>query len=247
MHFKHYALGALVAAGLVSTHTAIAEPMAQTRESAENMAAPLAVDWSGFYLGATAGYVAGTSTYCSMNFVDSCDGNASNIPLPEPQPEGGVFGLTGGYAWQSGHLVYGFEADISQAYADGSAEDTAYFGCGSNDCQTDILAMATLRGRVGYAHDKWLPYATAGVGAMQVEVGLPNIDPASRSKDIIVSPVIGLGVEYMATENISLKFEVLHIFTNDDLVEVGNGLCSSACGATDIEANLLRFGVNYHF
>ncbi|MBW6416796.1 outer membrane protein [Celeribacter sp. PS-C1] len=237
----------LIAAGLLSAQTAFAGSLAPAIEdSAVEVVTPSAVDWSGFYAGATAGYLSGSSLFCQEGASETCEGNPQDFDLPEPEPEGNVFGLTGGYNWQNGPLVYGVEADISKANADGSAPDSSGYGCGGN-CQTDILAIATLRGRVGYALDKWLPYATAGVGAMQVEVGFPDYDPATLNKDIIVTPVIGLGVEYMASEKISLKLEALHFFEKEELVPADNDPCGAPCGPTDIEASVLRFGVNYHF
>ncbi|SFR37325.1 outer membrane immunogenic protein [Yoonia tamlensis] len=223
----------------------LAEPIVETAVVAPQAAA--VTDWSGAYAGGTLGGVSGSSLFCEDGYDDTCEGNPSDRDLPMPAPEGTIFGLTAGYNWQRGNLVYGVEADISKASAEGGAESTIDYGCGIGECRTDILAAATLRGRVGYATGQWLPYATAGVGALEVEVGFPEFDPATMNTARVTTPVAGLGVEYMMNSGLSLKAEALYFFESEELVEAANDPCGDPCGATAIDATIVRFGVNYHF
>ncbi|MCG3267514.1 outer membrane protein [Yoonia sp. I 8.24] len=222
----------------------LAEPIAETAIVAPQAAA--VTDWSGAYAGGTLGGVSGSSLFCQEGYEETCEDNPNDFDQPTPAPEGAIFGLTAGYNWQRGNIVYGVEADISKASAEGDTGDTDDFGCGE-ECQTDILAAATLRGRLGYATGQWLPYVTAGVGALEVEVGFPIYDPATLNTARVTTPVAGLGVEYMMNSGLSLKAEALYFFESDELVEAATDPCGDPCGATKIDATVVRFGVNYHF
>lgn len=238
----------LAISGVLLAQPALAGSLAPAITEAPIVAAQAtsAPDWSGAYAGGTVGFLSGSSIYCRDEFQESCDANPNNLILPEPAPEGNLLGLTAGYNWRRGNIVYGVEADISKSSAEGSSEGALNFNC-VGDCQTDILAAATLRGRVGFATGQWLPYATAGIGAMDVEVGFPDYDADSVTSEIIVVPVAGLGVEYMMNSGLSLKAEALYFFEHDDLVATPEGTCADPCGAAHIDATVVRFGVNYHF
>jgi outer membrane immunogenic protein len=110
-------------------------------------AAPLAItDWSGWYLGAHAGYGWGSVNYetPTTGFRLSNDFN------------GGIAGIHGGYNWQPSSWVYGIEADFDWTGLKGS---DAIGGIVDED---RLLAQGSVRGRVGYAWDRLLFYGTAG-------------------------------------------------------------------------------------
>lgn len=204
------------------------------------------LDWSGAYAGLSFGKLYGDSTYCQEGFSDICNGNPSNFDLPLPEPKGGFAAISGGYSWQRNSIVYGVEGDLAIANADGAAPSTADYGCGGN-CVTNITNFATIRGRVGYVHNNWMPYVTAGLGALDVEVGFPDFDPTTVASDWIFTPVVGLGVEYMASSNISFKLEALHFFEKNQTIAAANNPCGAPCGPTDVSATIIRYGMNFHF
>ncbi len=99
-------------------------------------------NWTGFYVGINGGYGFGTSNWSGA--------------AVSPKPKGGVAGGTIGYNYQVGSWVWGLEGDFDWADVNGSAV------CGGFTCQTKNSWLATFRGRIGYAFDRWMPYFTGG-------------------------------------------------------------------------------------
>ena len=97
-----------------------------------------------------------------------------------------------------------------------------------------------MRGRVGYAADRFLPYVTGGAA-------LGNINATTNGLTTSASNAgwtIGAGLEFAVTPNWSAKAEYLY-------VSLGKFNCGPNCGApTDnvsFSANLVRGGINYRF
>ena len=103
-------------------------------------------NWTGFYLGINGGYGWGKSDWGGF-------GDAA--------PNGGLFGVTAGYNWQApgSAWVVGLEGDVDWTNLRGSFTNAA---CPLG-CETRNNWLATLRGRVGYSFDRWLPYLTGGL------------------------------------------------------------------------------------
>ena len=77
-------------------------------------------------------------------------------------------GGTGGCQYQWGAWVFGIEADGGPIDKQGQANDQAPFNPQFVN-QTNERSLTTLRGRLGYAVDKWMFYATGGVAWARVE------------------------------------------------------------------------------
>ena len=54
-------------------------------------------------------------------------------------------------------MVYGVEADIAWSTVKGNVD----LRRGGGTCETKNEWLSTIRGRLGYAFDRWLPYVTA--------------------------------------------------------------------------------------
>jgi len=109
-------------------------------------------NWTGFYVGVVGGYASGKADW---------DITAGGVTTTSSMsPKGWLFGGTIGYNFQAGSLVYGIEADYSFANVKGSTPDC--FGAVGTTCEVSHSSLATVRGRIGYAFDRWLPYFTAG-------------------------------------------------------------------------------------
>ena len=67
-------------------------------------------------------------------------------------------GGTVGYNYQIRHFVVGAEADIDWASISGTTTTAA---CPAG-CKTGDSWLSTVRGRVGYAADRFLPFITGG-------------------------------------------------------------------------------------
>ena len=213
------------------------------------VAEPSIVDWSGAYAGVAIGKVNGASEFCQENFRDTCGANPTNVELPAPAPNGNAFGVQLGYNWQKGKAVFGVEFDYSKLNVEGVDSSTADYGCGFIDeCVTVLNSAMSLRGRIGFAAGKFLPFATAGLSRVEVEAGFYGLDPVYSSTHTISMPVVGLGAEYLIKDNISVKGEVLSFLDNGNQAFAPDGICGGQpCGANAISATLVRFGVNMHF
>src|SRR3954454_23459809 len=122
---------------------------------------PIRYNWTGFYVGINGGYAWGRSHWNSF-------GSSSD-------PSGGMVGGTAGYNWQGAGSpwVFGLEGDIDWT----NIKDST--ACGALNCQTKNNWFGTVRGRVGYAFDRFLPYFTGGLAVGDIEA---NRTGFARSK-----------------------------------------------------------------
>lgn len=148
----------ILVAALVGTG-ASAGGLSDTVMGAAPTTAQRAVDWSGFFAGASLGYGASDSEVHDY-FEYAAYGYSSN------EASGGLAGLQAGYNFQRGNLVYGGIASIAATSLDDSF-DTRF--CSPTTHSTKIDSMSTVRGRIGLASRDTLFYATAGVGHVQAK------------------------------------------------------------------------------
>ncbi len=116
---------------------------------------PPAYNWSGFYLGVNGGGGFGTSNW------DSAGG--FNMT-------GGLVGGTVGYNYQMGPAVFGVEGDIDWSDISGS---TTGGGCVAG-CTTNDTWLSTVRGRLGYAADRFMPFVTGGGAFGNINASTPG-------------------------------------------------------------------------
>ena len=183
-----------------------------------------AYTWSGFYLGINGGGGWGTSAWDSTGSFDI---------------SGGLVGGTVGYNYQIGGAVIGVEGDIDWADINGSATNLA---CPLG-CKTSETWLSTVRGRLGYAADRFMPFVTGGLAIGDIRASTPGFAGASTTN---AGWTIGAGLEAAVSQNWTAKVEYLY-------VDLGNFNCGLNCGgglATDnvsFHSNILRAGVNYRF
>jgi outer membrane immunogenic protein len=149
-----------------------------------------------------------------------------------------MFGGTLGYNWQAGAIVYGLEGDFDWSGVKGNV------ACGIGTCETANTWLATFRGRLGYAFDRWLPYITAGgaYGSVKATASLPVAGfTASESKDKL-GWTAGLGLEYAFLGNWTAKVEYLYA----DLGSVDLGT-APVVNTVSFKENIVRAGLNYKF
>lgn len=145
--------------------------------------------WTGFYVGATAGY----------------ENSRYKLPISE-HVNAFTLGLTAGYNWQlSSNIVLGLETDMSYGFG------SKTYRYNANDyykLRTNFLG--TTRVRVGYAIDRVLLYVTGGFayGNPGVTVSYNNI--VHRASDWRLGYAVGGGVEYAINRNWSAKLEGLY-------------------------------------
>jgi outer membrane immunogenic protein len=186
--------------------------------------------WAGFYVGINGGYGWGTSSWTDVT---------AGTTTADFDTTGGLVGGTLGYNFQTGVWVWGLEGDIDASWIKGT--ETA--SCGSVGCETKNEWLATARGRIGYAADRWLPYLTGGAAFGDIKLTLPASTTQTTTN---VGWTVGGGLEYAFTGQWSAKVEYLY-------VDLGKGKCDAgACGgASNFESpfkvNIVRGGLNYRF
>lgn len=201
-------------------------------------AGPAAFEWSGFYVGVLAGYGWQDTRHCD-------DAASSCYPTnPSYTSEGWLAGATVGYNFQfANNIVLGIEGDYAAAEIDGSSLGGFGFGC-AGSCYSEIDAIGTIRARLGYAFDRFLPYATAGAAFDRSTAGL-GVPAFGERTEWQTSAVVGGGLEYAFTDRLSAKIDYLYVFNGGDLVYGGCG--SSNCYTDSEDTDLVRVGLNFGF
>lgn len=138
--------------------------------------APVAVvSWTGFYVGAQAGY--GWENDPTYNYSSSSMMMVMVDPSVSFGMRGFVGGATAGYNWQTGPWVLGVEGDISYADVNGSVLTASTAPCFIQGCTARLSWFGTGRVRAGYAAGDWLPYITGGAAVGEIKGSAPAVLP----------------------------------------------------------------------
>jgi outer membrane immunogenic protein len=202
-------------------------------------AAPVAVmahNWTGFYVGAHAGYGWGRSTWTDVAGLVVDDNTRHNI-------RGGLAGVQLGYNLQHGMWVFGIEGDWSWTGISGSS-----LFDNVDPVETKVRWLATLAGRIGIAHGAWLPYVRGGVvwANERFSISLPLAPgaPTTVTTDTRTGWTVGGGLEYAFTRNWSARAEY-------NYVNLGTARAASAFAGfpLDIKHHLhvAKLAANYRF
>jgi opacity protein-like surface antigen len=204
-------------------------------------ARPEGYDWTGPYVGVSAG-----STWGSMR------GTVQGAAI-DPDYAGVLAGGQAGYNIQRGRFVGGIEADAGASNARGGTANCPilppFFGC-----QDNVGALGSLTGRFGYTWGRALFYAkggweygqvTAGTALNFVDpaLGLPPAPGATKSTNWENGWTVGGGIEFALTDRWSAKAEYMHYEFPQYAFTVAQNATANAATAGDI----VRIGVNYHF
>lgn len=221
--FVRVALGTV--ALVVLGGAAQAADMYRKAPPATPIEAPVSVyNWTGFYAGANLG---------GEFLRDSATAGGVRHKLNS----GSVFGgVQAGYNWQSGPFVLGGEADIGY----GHPSKTKTFGV--NTMKIEEGVSGTVRARAGYAVDRALVYGTGGLAWANFDTTVNNGVASAKSDRTRAGWVVGGGVEYALTNNISAKGEYLYEdFGN--MKQTVNGVATS----NKLSDHIVRVGLNYKF
>jgi outer membrane immunogenic protein len=192
-------------------------------------------DWSGFYAGLHAGYGWGDRDW------DDDDGDFDDDAF-RYDLRGAVAGGQIGFNFQADSFVFGLEADGAWSdMRDNVAEPV--FGPFHVDAEAEVDWLATVRGRAGFAWDRFMVYGTGGVAFAHVDTDVTFFANDSESATH-TGWTAGVGVEGMITERISVKAEYLHAdFGKEDFNYFGDNIE----GEADLDLDIVRVGVNWHF
>ena len=192
---------------------------------------PTSYTWKGGYIGGHVGWGRGraNTTFTPLpNATQFIDLTPTTL---RPDPSGFSGGAQGGYNWQTGHFVFGGEADISWSRMSGTAtvtpiiknNGTPFPGAGFLTAHQDTKWFGTLRGRMGFTPTpRVLIYGTGGLAYGHVNYSA-NADfrpgtptsilffqyPASLTKTK-TGWTVGGGVEVGINKHWSWKAEYLY-------------------------------------
>jgi outer membrane immunogenic protein len=177
-------------------------------------------------------------------------------------------GAVAGYNWQRGAVVFGFEGDLSgtelkSETTGGYVSANPAFSYPSADAVAKIDWYGTVRARLGWATGAFLIYGTAGLAYGHAALSntynlgtfgqLQSIGPlVGQASPVKAGWVVGGGVEYLLTRDVSLNLEYQYV----DLGSVGVGAMTppapferlvgpSASAHAQFQA--VTLGVNWHF
>lgn len=278
---------AFVALGMVAGSASAADMPVK----AQSLRAPSAIyNWSGFYAGGNVGYSWGSADTdfnaepVTANIINNPPITAVGIPgfvgSESVRPTGAIGGGQIGYNQQfARNWVAGFEADI-QASGEKAANQfsnpfnfTVRGGAGSafvtgaalTDYEAKISWFGTVRGRVGYAWDRLMLYATAGLAYGEVQMGgtrtvagtvfgLPiSSTVALGHSQLNAGWTLGAGIEAALVGNWTWKAEYLYVDLGslDDPDAPAPRITSVTGGKTLTHTsyvdNIGRIGLNYKF
>ncbi|MGO9699716.1 MAG: outer membrane protein [Xanthobacteraceae bacterium] len=181
-----------------------------------------AFNWTGFYIGVNGGGGFGNSAWDTTSSFSTT---------------GGLVGGTIGYNYQMGPAVLGAEGDIDWSNIKG----TTTTGACPAGCTTSDSWLSTLRARLGYAADRFMPYVTGGGAFGNINAATPGLVGGGATN---VGWTVGAGLEFAIAGHWSAKAEYLY-------VDLGKFNCGAGCGApsdnVSFTTSLVRGGINYRF
>ena len=271
---KGVAVVALMAVGTVAAQAA---DLPTRKEAPAPVFVPPPFTWTGFYVGVNAGGIA-PSGGRGASLLDTNPATSGFLSADFPgglgsQSVGFLGGGQAGYNWQTGAFVLGVETDFDGSTLSKSINNTGTpFGLAAGALSSDFLSvnaktslswLGTTRARLGFVatpDNRLMIYATGGVAYGGGSSNFSAID-ATTGSIFTASPsstrvgwVVGGGVEYAVTNNITVKGEYLYAdLGSSNFTSAGNGFAAAAFpGVTvnshfDYNASIFRAGVNYKF
>ena len=234
------------------------------------VAAPF--NWSGFYIGANGGYGWHTGRVELLTDDVTPPNNlgeataASRGTIGNIQALGWFAGGQLGYNWLFGpSVLVGIEADLQSSRINGSLVGTFTNPNGTvainGNANFNMDWFGTLRGRVGAVADGWLLYATGGLAYGHVAYNMFALETGGGAlfQSVLSGSgtkfgyVVGAGVEYAFTSNLTLKGEYQYInlgsISATGLVTpIGGGVPTGETAtlqSIDAAFHTLRVGLNW--
>jgi outer membrane immunogenic protein len=194
--------------------------------------APIAAalfNWSGFYLGINGGYGWGQAR------LEAVSGSTGFFNV-----NGGLVGGTIGWNWQApgSAIVWGIEGDLDWTNIHGTTPcPNPAFTCGAENSW-----LGTVRGRLGWAANTVLLYATGGFAFGDVNA---TVSGSPGQKATQTGWTVGGGVEAAIARNWSVKAEYLY-------VDLGTFTCTPFnCSILPVNVtfytHIVRVGANWRF
>jgi outer membrane immunogenic protein len=179
----------------------------------------VAYNWTGCYIGANVGgkwaRTSGSADVAAATGPGGAFG-AFSTPLNSDTADTIIGGGQIGCNWQAGNWVFGVEGDADgqrwrSSRVLGATVPPQFVPGDVFDVRSDW--QASVRGRIGYAWDRTLLYATGGVAFTNVRTGANFIAFGGFPQTVgfdnknLVGGTLGAGVEYAVTNNFTVGVE----------------------------------------
>jgi outer membrane immunogenic protein len=232
------------------------------------VAPPVVYNWSGFYIGGNLG-----GKWADHDGDLSLDNVFAVTPL-------GIFGTGGkdsegafvgggqiGFNWQAGGWVFGIEGDFQATSAERTFVCCGPLGLGLGFTAGDTVSVkndwqASVRGRIGYAWDRFMVYGTGGVAFANIEATVAvqpvptivGVVPGlfASASDTLTGWTVGGGIEFGLWDNWSLGVE--YRFSSFDASDFNHGnlfldtiISSPLRSRFDLETHEVTARLNYRF
>jgi outer membrane immunogenic protein len=182
-----------------------------------------------------------------------------------------IGGAQGGYNWQNGSAVYGFETDFSFTNLKSSMSDG--LGCSPSPCSPPIVPppsantssgvdwYGTVRGRLGWTTGPLLFYGTGGLAYGKVNLnssfnstfGGLSLSLNSQTSPVRAGGVLGGGIDYMVNPNVlvNLGYQYVDLGTVN-VASSATGNCGGNCSITQnasahAQFQVISLGLNWKF
>ncbi|MDI4658654.1 outer membrane protein [Xanthobacter autotrophicus] len=222
------ALPAIALAALLSAGPAAAADLGRPVPPSIPAGVPAPVfSWTGFYIGANAGYGWGSGQ-------DALGGALGGAGI---DPKGWFGGGQVGYNYQFGNnVVAGIEADLQGGDISAGAAGPLGGQLGVLGLSSTLDSFGTVRGRLGYAFGPILPYVTGGFAW-----GNNSIDYLGASQSQTHTGwTAGAGIEYALTDHWTAKTEYLY-------TDLGSKFYDTIGASAGVTSQTAKIGINYKF
>ena len=164
----------------------------------------------------------------------------------------------GGYNWQNGRFVYGFETELNYLGGRHTPDGVSLGLPVPYGLQYGPSAsyFATIRARAGYSVGPWLPFVTGGVAAggsrgpaklLYPAPGVDGLFAADYSQSSRMKFAIGAGLAYAIGDSWSARAEYLYVSQQLQTQLFDNGSGVYLASRSRPEDHILRVGIDYHF
>jgi outer membrane immunogenic protein len=192
-------------------------------------------NWTGFYLGAHAGYA-----WADFSGTDAVLG----VLAGSTTANGLIYGGQVGFNYQFGSWVLGIEGEFS--FGDVKSSESL-LGLATGEVKLDRIYTAAAR--VGYAFDRTMIYGKFGGAWTQEEYNFTLLGLTAATGSVDRSGwVLGVGVEYAFMGNWSAKLEYNYMDMGSKAVTLTTlgGLVVTPANV-DLTVQTIKAGLNYRF
>ncbi|MGQ3676398.1 outer membrane protein [Xanthobacter sp. TB0139] len=195
--------------------------------------------WTGFYIGANFGFGGGDT---NVSYATLAPVTAPGVDL---NSSGFFAGGQIGYNYQlANNVVIGLETDLQ--WSDIEAKYSENW-IGGDTASVKLDYFGTIRARLGYAFDRFMPYITGGAAYGKAKFNTTTFPNVLDSSSTRWGWTIGGGAEYAITNNWTFKAEYLYVDLGTAAGATNNILTNIPTFEHDNKYHTIKAGVNYKF